>query len=119
MARVRVTESLDIDLESEKWCCHTCGAPMNSARQPYQQGALIYEKPANEIYGETIQLSKDTSIAYSPDPDFMRVVELYCPGCGALISVQYLPPGHPIPVDIQLDIDQLKARYAKEAGPGK
>ena len=115
MARVRVTESLDIDLDSEKWCCHSCGAAMNSAREPYMKGTLIYEKPANEIYGDAIKLSKDTSISFAPDPDFMRVVEFYCPGCGALISVQYLPPGHPIPVEIQLDIDQLKAKHAKEA----
>jgi acetone carboxylase gamma subunit len=114
MARVRVTESLDIDLESEKWCCHSCGAAMKSAREPYMKGALVYETPANEIYGDAIKLSKDTTISYAPDPDFMRVIEFYCPACGALLSVQYLPPGHPIPVEIQLDIDQLKARHAEK-----
>jgi acetone carboxylase gamma subunit len=112
MARVRVTESLDINLDNEMWHCHSCGKAMNSAREPYMKGALVYEKPANEIYGDPIKLSEDTSISFSPDPDFMRVIEFYCPNCGALISVQYLPPGHPIPVEIQLDIDQLKARSA-------
>ncbi|OGO32532.1 MAG: hypothetical protein A2Z29_07005 [Chloroflexi bacterium RBG_16_56_11] len=115
MTRVRITESLDIDLDSEKWCCHSCGAVMKSAREPYMNGALLYEKPAGEIYGDVIKLSRDTSISYTPDPDFMRIIEFYCPACGALISVQYLPPGHPIPVEIQLDIDQLKARYVREA----
>jgi acetone carboxylase gamma subunit len=110
MARVRVTESLDIDLGDEKWCCHSCGAVINSAREPYMKGCLVYEKAASEIYGDAIQLSDDTVISYAPDPDFMRLCEFYCPGCGALISVQYLPPGHPIPVEIQLDIDQLKAQ---------
>jgi acetone carboxylase gamma subunit len=117
MAKVRVTESLDIDLDSEKWCCHRCGVAMASAREPFMKGALLYEKPASEIYGDAIKLSGDTSISYSPDPDFMRIIEFYCPGCGALISVQYLPPGHPIPNEIQLDIDRLKARHAKEANP--
>lgn len=119
MDKVRVTESLDIDLNSEKWCCHRCGQVMNSAREPFVKGTLVYEKPANEIYGDPIKLSKDTTISYAPDPDFMRVVEFYCPGCGALISVQYLPPGHPIPVEIQLDIDNLKARQTKEADSKK
>jgi acetone carboxylase gamma subunit len=119
MAKVRITESLDIDLDSEKWCCHRCGEPMNSARESYIKGSLVYEKPASEIYGDPIKLSEDTSISYAPDPDFMRIIEFYCPGCGALFSVQYLPPGHPIPVDIQLDIDHLKARYAKEADSKK
>lgn len=115
MTKVRVTESLDIDLDSEKWCCNQCGQSMNSAREPFIEGTLIYDKPASEIYGDNIKLSPDTTISYAPDPDFMHVVEFYCPGCGALISVQYLPPGHPIPVEIQLDIDNLKARYLKEA----
>jgi len=116
MGKVRVTESLDIDLDSEKWCCHACGTAMNSAREPYMKGSLVYEKPTNELYGDTIKLSKDTSISYSPNPDYMRLIEFYCPGCGALLSVQYLPPGHPIPTDIQLDVDKLKA---KEIKPGK
>jgi acetone carboxylase gamma subunit len=114
MARVRVTESLDIDLDSEKWCCHGCGEPMKSAREPFMKGALVYDKPANQVYGDPIKPSKDISISYSPDPDFMRIIEYYCPGCGALLSVHYLPPGHPMPVDILLDIDQLKAGRAKE-----
>jgi predicted RNA-binding Zn-ribbon protein involved in translation (DUF1610 family) len=119
MAKVRVTESLDIDLESEKWCCHHCGEVMNSAREPFMKGTLVYEKPAGEIYGDPVKLSRDTTISYAPDPDFMRVIEFYCPGCGALISVQYLPPGHPIPNEIQLDIDHLKARYSEEADSKK
>jgi hypothetical protein len=31
-----------------------------------------------------------------------------------MVEVQYLPPGHPIPVDITLDIDKLKEKYIKE-----
>ncbi len=115
MTKVRVTESLDIDLDSEKWYCHSCGQMMNSAREPFIKGTLVYEKATNEIYGDPIKLSEDTTISYAPDPDFMRVIEFYCPGCGALISIQYLPAGHPVPVEIQLDIDHLKARHAKEA----
>lgn len=112
MGRIRITESLDIDLDAEKWCCHSCGHAMNSAREPFLNGALLYEKPASEVYGEPLKLSEDTTVSYSPDPDFMRIVEVYCPGCGALITIQYLPPGHPLQVEIQLDIDQLKTRHA-------
>lgn len=112
MATIRITEALDINLDNETWCCHRCGAAIYSARESYLKGCLAYERPASEIYGEPYKLSKDTAISYAPNPDFMRMVEFYCPGCGALFSVQYLPPGHPIPVDIQLDIDKLKAREA-------
>jgi hypothetical protein len=31
-----------------------------------------------------------------------------------MVEVQYLPPGHPIPVDIELDIDKLKEKYLEE-----
>lgn len=110
MAKVRITESIDIDLDSEMWCCHDCGAKINSARESYLKGCLVYERPASEIYGTAYQVSKDTSVSYAPDPDFMRVIEFYCPDCGAVMTVQYLPPGHPVPVDIQLDIDKLKQK---------
>ena len=117
MARVRITESLDIDLDTEKWCCHRCGEAMNSAREPFTRGALVYDKPAATVYGKPMKLSKDTTVSYAPDPDFMHVIEYYCPGCGALLNVHYLPPGHPIPTDILLDIDKLKEKHAGEAQP--
>jgi acetone carboxylase gamma subunit len=37
-------------------------------------------------------------------------VEFYCPGCAALLECEYLPPGHPLTHDIELDIDALRAR---------
>ncbi len=49
---------------------------------------------------------------FAPDPDWIRILEFYCPGCGRQIETEYLPPGHPITHDIELDIDSLKARLA-------
>ena len=43
----------------------------------------------------------------------MRIVEFYCPGCGTQIETEYLPPGHPITYDIEIDIDSLKERLRK------
>jgi acetone carboxylase gamma subunit len=34
---------------------------------------------------------------------------MFCPGCATLIEVEYLPPGHPITHDLEIDIDALKA----------
>jgi hypothetical protein len=31
-----------------------------------------------------------------------------------MVEVQYLPPGHPIVVDVALDIDKMKEKYLKE-----
>jgi len=47
----------------------------------------------------------------APDRDWCRIVEFYCPGCAVLMEVEYLPPGHPLTRDIELDIDAMKARY--------
>ncbi len=40
-------------------------------------------------------------------------MEFYCPGCGTQIETEYLPPGHPITHDIELDVASLKERLAR------
>jgi ribosomal protein S27AE len=114
MTKVRVTEYLDIDLGKERWCCNRCGAELISAREPYMKGCLVHERPGPEIYGPPIRVGKGQVVSYAPDPDFMRILEFYCPNCGIMVEVQYLPAGHPIPVDIELDIDKLKEKYLKD-----
>ena len=109
MAKLRITESVDIDLDKEMWCCSRCQAEIISARESYLKGCLVYERPASEVYGPPVPVKGDTHvISYAPQPDFMRVVEFYCPNCGATMTVQYLPPGHPIVTEIEVDIDKLK-----------
>ncbi|NQU14888.1 MAG: acetophenone carboxylase [Desulfobacteraceae bacterium] len=112
MTKVRITEYLDIDLSNEKWCCNRCNAELNSARESYMKGCLLYERPAAEIYGEGKRVSENEVVSYSPDPNFLSVIEFYCPSCGIMVEVQYLPPGHPIEPDIELNIDRLKEKHA-------
>jgi acetone carboxylase, gamma subunit len=40
----------------------------------------------------------------------VRIVEFYCPGCSTQVETEYLPPGHPITHDIEIDVDRLKER---------
>jgi acetone carboxylase gamma subunit len=115
MTIMRITETVEIDLDKEMWRCSRCHAEIHPARESYIKGCLVYERPADEIYGPTIPLKQDSeAISYAPAPDFMRVVEFYCPKCGAIITIQYLPPGHPIVSEIELDIDKLKERAAEQ-----
>ena len=115
MTKMRITESVDIDLNKEMWCCSRCHAEIYSARDSYLKGCLVYERPASEIYGPAIPVKQDSAkISYAPEPDFMRVIEFYCPNCGAQMSVQYLPPGHPIVSEIELDIDKLRKKAAEQ-----
>jgi acetone carboxylase gamma subunit len=114
MTKMRITESVEIDLDKEMWCCSRCHAEIHTARESYLKGCLVYERPASEIYGPPIPIKGDKSvISYAPEPDFMRIIEFYCPNCGAMMTVQYLPPGHPIVSEIELDIDKLKEKAAE------
>ena len=106
--RIRFTEYLDLDIDGEVWRCNRCDAELISARRPYKQGCLVHERDPREIHPPLIE----GAFTFSPDPDWVRILEFYCPGCGAQVETEYLPPGHPVTVDIELDVDRLKARLA-------
>jgi acetophenone carboxylase len=112
MSKVRVTEYLDIDLERETWLCNRCSEPLGPARESYMKGCLVHDRPAAEVYGRPYEVEEGALVNYAPDADFLRVLEFYCPKCGVMLEVQYLPPGHPVPRDIELDIDKLKEKYS-------
>lgn len=113
MKLIQITEYLNVDLEKEMWCCERCGEELISVREPYVKGCLVHDRPAQEIYGSPIEIASGQHVDYAPDPRFNHVLEFYCPHCGTMIEVQYLPPGLPIPEDIVLDIDSMKDRYQK------
>mgnify|MGYP001379440342 CR=1 FL=1 len=108
----RITEYLDLDLERELWCCNRCGRELMSARQNYKKGCLVYERDPRTIYNPVIE---GEEYSFSPDPEWCRIIEFYCPGCGTMIENEFLPPGHPITEDIELNIDQLKEKYRDQA----
>lgn len=88
--------------------CFICGQAISSARENYKKGCLLYNRDPREIHPAGIE----GDFTFSPDPNWVRIVEFYCPSCGTQIETEYLPPGHPITHDIELDIDSLKARIA-------
>lgn len=106
--RVRITEHLDIDLSTEQWLCNRCGHALAPARGNYKTGCLVAEVPMHEAHPP---MTEGAAFSFSPDPDYCRLVEFYCPGCATIIENEYLPPGHPLTHDIELDIDALKARH--------
>ncbi|MBM4463708.1 MAG: acetophenone carboxylase [Chloroflexi bacterium] len=106
--KIQITEYLDIDLDKEIWCCNRCGKELISARENYKKGCLVYERDPATIYEE---MMPGTNLG-RPDSGICRVIEFYCPGCGTMVENEYLPPGHPITNDIELDIDSLKQRLA-------
>lgn len=109
-ARRRITEYLDIDLEKETWVCNRCSKELISARENYKKGCLVYERDPTTIHPPLVE----GEYTLAPDPKWCRILEYYCPQCGTQIEVEYLPPGHPITHDIELDIDALKKKHLKE-----
>lgn len=109
--RIRITEYLDIDLERETWCCNRCGCQLYSARDSYKKGCVLLERDPKSVYPPVIE----ESFTFSPDSTWVSIIEFYCPNCGTMIDNEFLPPGHPITHDIELDVDALKERNGTEA----
>ena len=115
--KVRITEYLDLDLESETWCCHKCGTEFVSARDNYKKGCLVYERDPRTIYQPVIEVGP---WSFSPPADWVAIIEFYCPGCGIMIENELLPLGHPITHDIELDLDKLMQKHlADNEGGGQ
>jgi acetone carboxylase gamma subunit len=104
--RIRVTEYLDLDVEREKWFCNRCGHALGPARENYKRGCLLYDRDPREIHPPLVS----GEFNFSPDPLWVRIVEFYCPSCGVQMETEYLPPGHPLTWDIEMDLDSLKQR---------
>ena len=111
--RLTITEYLEIDLDEEMWYCSQCNAKLNSARQNYKEACRLHNRDPREIHQPLV----DEEYNFAPDPTWMRILEFYCPNCGIQIDTEYLPPGHPITHDIEIDLDSLKTRL--EAGEYK
>ncbi len=109
MTKILFTEYLDLDLDTENWCCNRCNEVLVSAHDNYKRGCLVFERDPREIHPPILE----GDYTFSPDPDWVRIIEFYCPGCGIQVETEYLPPGHPITHDIEVDVKRLKQRLDK------
>ena len=104
--KIIITEYLDLDLDEAKWYCSACDRPLIDAKESYKKGCLVYSKDPREIHNSVFAAQYN----FAPDPNWVRIIEFCCPKCGVQIETEYLPPGHPITHDIDMDIAKLKAR---------
>jgi len=116
--RVRITEYLDANLEMERWQCNRCGQDLGTLHESYKLGCLLYERDPRDVH-PTVGGHPDYNFSFHPD--YVRIIEFYCPGCGVMLENEYLPPGHPLTWDIQLDVEKLKRKHGdaarQERGP--
>jgi acetophenone carboxylase len=101
----RITEYLDVDLEHGTWLCNRCSYVIGPADRPYKEGCLVRDRDPRDVHSP---VGADEEYNFSPDPRWVRIVEFYCPGCGTMVENEYLPPGHPLTWDIELDLDALR-----------
>jgi acetophenone carboxylase len=107
--RLRMTESLDLNLTTAMWQCNRCDHELISAHENYKKGCLLYNRDPREIHQPLIE----GEFTFAPDPAWIRIVEFYCPNCGVQLETEYLPPGHPITHDMEIDIASLKGRLER------
>jgi len=105
MSAVQITESLLLDTERSMWQCRRCETDLVGVDENYKEGCLVAERDPTEVHDPVV----DSEYNFAPDPEWCRIVEFYCPGCGLLIENEYLPPGHPITHDIDVDVDSIDA----------
>ena len=109
MARLlRATEYLYINLDARTWHCWRCEHTLGPAEDDYKRGLLLYDRDPRDINPPGF----DGEHTYAPDPDWCRIVEYYCPGCATQVETEYLPPGHPLTRDIDIDVDAYAARVS-------
>lgn len=105
---LHVGDNLDLHLEQERWLCGKCGQDLGDAHADVKHGLLVAERDPSEIHRPLIE----APYTFSPNPEWIRILEFYCPGCGLQIETEYLPPGHPITHTTELDLARIKARLA-------
>jgi acetone carboxylase gamma subunit len=104
--RVTITEYLELDLDESMWYCSSCGKALIDAQKNYKMGCLVYARDPREIHNPVFEAEYN----FAPDPSWVRILEFYCPDCGTQVETEYLPPGHPITHDIDIDVPGLKRR---------
>ncbi len=107
---LNIGENLKLDLDREHWVCGRCAQDLGSGRENVKHGLLVGEREPSDIHPPLIEGGE---FSFSPNAEWVRILEFYCPGCGAQIETEYLPPGHPVTHTTEIDIDSLKARLTR------
>jgi acetone carboxylase, gamma subunit len=101
---IAMTEYLGIGVSDRHWHCRRCDYDLGPARRSYKEGCLIADRDPREVHPA---IGPGAVFNFSFDPRLVRLLEFYCPRCATLIETEYLPPGHPLTWDIEVDVDAL------------
>ncbi|KAB7631057.1 acetone carboxylase subunit gamma [Verminephrobacter eiseniae] len=113
--KINMTEALAIDMDRCGWVCRKCGHEHGPAEQNYKQGLLVYARDPRQVHQAIID-PQQYAQTFAPQPEWVRIIEYYCPQCALLVEAEYLPPGHPPVHDMQFDLASLRALAARIQG---
>lgn len=85
-----------------------CGHEFGDYRVNWKLHALVFVRNTPELMADIFpgQLA--------PDPDWMELREFYCPACARQLEVEAVPPGYPIVLDFEPDLDALDSWLAAD-----
>lgn len=106
--KLKMTEALAIDLDTETWHCTKCDHAHGAATHNYKEGLLVHARDPREIHPSIIDPTKYAQ-TFAPQPEWVQILEYYCPQCALMVETEYLPPGHPPVMDMEFDLDSLRA----------
>jgi acetone carboxylase gamma subunit len=90
-----------------------CGQEFGDWRENWKLSALIHCRDTSEKLAEIYPGPR------SPDPEWCEIREFYCPGCGAQLEVESVPPGYPITFDFLPDIDAFYEEWLGQPPPDR
>lgn len=78
-----------------------CGYEFGDYRENWKLDALIYVRHSMEQFAEV-------GIPHlMSDPQWCELREYYCPGCGAQLEVEAVPPGYPVLFTFRPDLESF------------
>lgn len=108
MGPLQITEFIEIDLSDEVWRCRRCTIVLGPVTRPYQDLCLVHDRDPDEVHLPPVTDPQSVDA----ERDWVRILELYCPGCGALVETIYTTPGDAAYDAIEIDLVPLKAKLA-------
>jgi acetone carboxylase gamma subunit len=88
-----------------------CGFDFGDYRRNWKLAARIRVRDTEESLEELYPGRR------RPDPRWMEIRELICPGCAGLLEVEAVPPGYPLTFDFLPDLEAFYERFLGEPLP--
>jgi len=89
----------------------SCGNEFGDYKQNWKYKSLVYVR-------DSIEKIEDLYPGFShPDMEWVELREYICPGCGAVLETEPVPPGYPTLFDFEPDLETFYGEWLGKALP--